>query len=205
MSSVSSVLSESNPNASADHLDRFAVRAEDTILLVIDIQERLVPAIDGGEQVVARAGTLIQAAGHLGLPILVTEQYPRGLGPTVRHLRDLLTAAPGVAGIFEKITFTACTDEVIASLTATGRRKVIITGMETHVCVFQTARHLLAQGFQVFVAEDAVSSRTTANKQNGLQLIAAMGGVISNMETLLFDLLRAGGTPQFKMVSKLVK
>jgi nicotinamidase-related amidase len=186
-------------------LSSYTITTRDTVLLVIDIQERLAPAIDGNAQIVERAAALVQIAGLMGLPILVTEQYPRGLGPTVAPLRELLATVPGVSGTYEKLAFNALTPEVQAALAATGRRTVIITGMETHVCVFQTVRSLLAAGYKVFIAMDAVGSRTEANKQNGLQLMAAMGAVVSNLETILFDLLQVAGTPLFKQLSKLIK
>lgn len=187
------------------HLDRFAVSQDDTLLLVIDIQERLAPAIFDQERVIDRTLVLAQTAAEMNLPVILTEQYPRGLGPTVPAIAALLTERLPAAQRFEKIAFSACTPEVSAALQATGRRKVIIAGMETHVCVFQTTRQLLADGYEVFIARDAVSSRTPENRENGFALMAAMGTVISNTETLVFDLLKVSGTPLFKTVSKLIK
>ena len=185
--------------------DALAVNTNDTALLIIDIQEKLAPAIVDQESIIAKTAALVQIASAMELPILVTEQYPRGLGATVPALRELLDQAPSVCGKFEKMAFSACTSEVMDALKATGRRKVIITGMETHVCVFQTVRALQADGFQCFLARDAVGSRTMANRDNGFDLIKACGGVISNVETLLFDLLQEAGTPLFKQLSKLIK
>lgn len=180
-------------------MDKFTLTPEDSLLLVIDIQERLVAAMKYGSQVVEKTGILLTTAKAMEIPVLVTEQYPKGLGRTVPELpvED--------AGIFEKITFNGCTPEVTEALKATGRKKIIVTGMETHVCVFQTVRDLLKDGYQVFVVEDGVCSRTKENFRNGLSLMAAMGAVITNTETVFFDLFKQAGTPQFKELSKLIK
>lgn len=185
--------------------DALTVSAHDTALLVIDVQEKLVPAILDHETLVEKTAVLIQIASAMEMPILVTEQYPRGLGPTVQVLSELIAQAPAMCSVFEKMAFSACTPDVMAALAATGRRKVIIAGMETHVCVFQTARTLQAEGYQCFLARDAVGSRTAANRDNGFDLIKTCGAVISNVETLLFDLLKVSGTPLFKQLSKLIK
>ena len=185
--------------------DTLTVSADDTVLLVIDVQEKLAPAIFEQEQVVAKTSTLVQAAIAMELPIIVTEQYPRGLGPTVSVVSDWFSQAPTLCGVFEKTVFSACTPDVMSALASSGRKKVILAGMETHVCVFQSVRALQAAGYQCFLARDAVSSRTAANRENGFALIAACGGVISNVETLLFDLLKVSGTPLFKQISKLIK
>lgn len=184
---------------------RFTVNQDDTVLLIIDIQERLAPVIYEQEQVIANTVVLAKTAAEMNLPVIVTEQYPRGLGSTVPEISTVLAENLPEAQNFAKMEFSACTPEVCAALAATGRRKVIITGMETHVCVFQTTRQLLSSGYEVFIALDAVSSRTAVNRENGLQLMAAMGAVISNTETLVFDLLEVSGTPLFKKISKLIK
>lgn len=180
-------------------VDKFRLTPEDAVLLVIDIQERLVPAMKYGQQVIEKTGFLLKVANVLEIPILFTEQYPKGLGGTVPEL-----ALEGVT-VFEKITFTGCTPEVTQALQETNRKKVIVTGMETHVCVFQTVRDLLSQGYQAFVPGDGVCSRTKDNFRNGLSLMAAMGAVITNTETVFFDLMKRAGTPQFKELSKLIK
>lgn len=182
-------------------MNKFVLMSEDAVLMVIDIQERLVPAMKYGEKVSQNTNTLISIVNKLGVPIIVTEQYPKGLGKTVSdlsiHLEESLT--------FEKTTFSGCTCDVTTSLKALGRKKIIITGMETHVCVFQTVRELLAQGYQVFVVGDAVCSRTKENHLNGLALMSLMGAVVTNTETVFFDLMKQAGTPLFKELSKLIK
>lgn len=182
-------------------MDKFYLNKEDAIVLVIDIQEKLMPAILEKEELVNKSKILISGAKILEVPIFVTEQYPKGLGKTIGEIDALTKNDP----IFEKISYTCCTDEVLAYLEKSKRKQVIITGVETHVCVYQTTRDLLNHGYSVFVASDAVSSRTLENKQNGIALMKDMGAVISNTETLLFDMLKISGTPEFKAISKLVK
>lgn len=182
-------------------LDKFTLTKEETALMVIDIQERLVPVMKYGEEVINNTNTLISIAKDLEIPILLTEQYPKGLGKTVAELSDNLDNA----SIYEKISFTGCTEEVTSSLNQLGRKKIIITGMETHVCVFQTVRDLIAHNYQVFVVEDGVCSRKKENYKNGLALMSDMGAVITNTETVFFDLMKEAGTPLFKKLSKLIK
>lgn len=182
-------------------MEKFILTPEDAVLLVIDIQEKLIPAMKFGEQVTHNTNTLISVANKLGIPIIVTEQYPKGLGKTISALSDNL----GEASKYEKMTFSGCTSSVSSALERIGRKKIIITGMETHVCVFQTARDLLAQGYQVFAVNDAVCSRSKDNYRNGLSLMMSMGAVITNMETVVFDLMKEAGTPIFKELSKLIK
>lgn len=182
-------------------MDKYTLNRENTLLLIIDIQERLAPVVRQEKEVIENNKILIKTANTLNIPIIVTEQYPKGLGPTVREVKDSLQDAK----IFEKISFTACTEEVMESLEGHGRKKIIITGMETHVCVFQTARDLLDKGYQVFLVADGVSSRTKENYKNSLELMRDMGALISNTETIVFDLLKKAGTPEFKALSKLIK
>jgi len=182
-------------------LDKYVLYGEEAVLMIIDIQEKLIPAMQYGEQVVQNANTLISLTRKLGIPIVVTEQYPKGLGKTVSDLSSQL----GELLFFEKTTFSGCTNEVTSALKGLGRKKIIIIGMETHVCVFQTARDLLTQGYQVFVVGDAVCSRTKGNYLNGLSLMSSMGALITNTETVFFDLLKQAGTPLFKELSKLIK
>jgi nicotinamidase-related amidase len=181
-------------------MEKYILNQEEAILLVIDIQERLVPAMKEGQEVIARTNILLEAAKILTIPVLATEQYPRGLGKTVAEI----LLGPEV-GPHEKLTFTGCTQEVIKALENIGRKKIIVAGMETHVCVFQTVRDLLGLGYQVFVVRDGVCSRSKENYLNGLALMKEMGAVITNSETVVFDLLKEAGTAEFKMLSKLIK
>jgi nicotinamidase-related amidase len=182
-------------------MDRFILNREDAVLLEIDIQERLVPVMKYRDQVIKNTQILITAAKEMGFPVLATEQYPKGLGRTVPELLEMIDAED----IFAKNSFTAYTDEVKTALKELGRKKVLVVGMETHVCVFQTVRDLISDDYQVFVVKDAVASRTKVNFLNGLDLMQALGAVITNTETAVFDLLKVSGTPEFKVMSKLIK
>lgn len=182
-------------------MNTFTLTREDAVLFVIDIQERLAPVMKYKDQVIKNSEILLAAARELGFPVIATEQYPKGLGRTVPELLELIAEEH----IFSKNSFTAYTDEVKLALEELGKKKVLITGMETHVCVFQTARDLLKDGYQVFVVKDALASRSKANYRNGLDLMQSMGAVITNTETVVFDLLGVSGTPEFKVMSKLIK
>ncbi|MDD2499039.1 MAG: isochorismatase family protein [Desulfitobacteriaceae bacterium] len=182
-------------------MDKFTLTREEAVLLVIDIQERLVPAMPSSNQVILKTNTLITIAKKLDIPIIVTEQYPQGLGRTIREISANLTEAP----VFEKKTFSGCTEEVVSALNQLNRKKIIVTGIETHICVFQTVRDLLSADYQVFVVGDAVCSRTKENYQNALSLVNQMGGVVTNTETVFFDLIKEAATPQFRELSKLIK
>jgi nicotinamidase-related amidase len=182
-------------------LNKYTLNQEDSVLLIIDIQEKLIPAVNQSEQVIKNAYILLTTAQKLGIPVIATEQYPNGLGKTVPNLSSHIDPL----SIFEKVSFSGCIPGVVSTLKNLGRKKVIITGMETHVCVFQTVRDLLANDFEVFIASDAVSSRTEANYKSGLSMMAEMGAVISNTETIFFDLLKRAGTPVFKELSRLIK
>jgi len=182
-------------------LEEFTLDRENTVLLEIDIQDKLVPVMKYKDQVIRNAKILITAAREMNVPVIATEQYPKGLGRTVLELLSLMDEE----NIFSKNSFTAYTDQVKAALQKRAKKKVVVTGMETHVCVFQTVRDLINDGYQVFVVKDAIASRTKSNYLNGLDLMQAMGAVITNTETVVFDLLKVSGTPEFKMMSKLIK
>jgi nicotinamidase-related amidase len=173
-----------------------------TVLAVIDLQERLVPSIAGNEAILAQTAKLIAAAGILKIPILVTEQYPEGIGPTVPALKTMLGGVPTVS----KRTFSCCREPgFMAALEKLPRCQILICGIETHVCIYQTVADLVAHGYQVQVAADAVSSRTEANKAIGLTRIQQAGGGITSVESALFELLETSACPEFKPVVKLIK
>jgi nicotinamidase-related amidase len=173
-----------------------------TALVVVDIQDRLLPAMFEKERVVQNAVRLVKGASVLGVLVLVTEQYRKGLGPTIP---EVATAVPGFAPQ-EKLAFSACgADGFTAALRARSVTSVILCGIEAHVCVTQTCLDLLDQGFRVFVAADAVSSRTPENCRLGLERMRDAGAVIASTEMLLFELLEKAGTAEFKQVLELVK
>jgi nicotinamidase-related amidase len=172
-------------------------------VLIIDVQERLVPAIEpeAFARVVKYSRALIGTAKEMGIPVIGTEQYPKGLGPMVREITELLPS-PALS----KVTFSCVADEGFAkTLAATGRKQIIVAGMETHVCVFQTVRDLVAAGYEVHLCADAVGSRTTIHRKTGVDLAREVGAIITTAETAIFDLLHQAGTPEFKKVSPLVK
>lgn len=169
-----------------------------TALVVVDVQEAFRPAVDGFAAVAEQTAVLVQGARILGIPVLVTEQYPRGLGETVPEVLEHLE---GVERL-EKTAFSAAAAE---GFSLGGRDQALLCGIETHVCVNQTALDLLGRGVEVQVAADAVSSRTLANRDVGLHKMEAAGATITSTETALFELLGAAGSDEFKAIQRLVK
>lgn len=172
-----------------------------TALLVVDVQARLGAAMpaDRYEALIKNVGNCLAVAESLDLPVIASEQYPKGLGPTDERL-TLPTAAHA------KSAFSAWQDDgVRATLQASGRRQILVVGIETHICVYQTARDLVEAGFEVHVLADAVASRTEENRQIGLDLMRRAGAIVTSCETVLFDLLGKAGGPVFKQVSRLIR
>jgi nicotinamidase-related amidase len=179
--------------------------ANQSALLIIDVQERLAAAMtpELREQVVRNASILLAAARALQVPIFLTEQYPKGLGRTV----EALTEAAGDAGArFEKTCFS-CSDarDLMDALRASGRRQVVIAGMEAHVCVLQSALSLRQEGFAVYVAVDAIASRAAANLQNAIDRIQKAGVIATNTESVIFEWLRDSRHEHFRAISTLVR
>lgn len=177
----------------------------DAVLVVIDVQERLMPVIHERFEVEANVERLVRGAHVLGIPAIVTEQYVKGLGPTVEPLRRALEETNGYRPI-EKDCFSAhgCA-AFAAQLAALDRRQVLLAGVEAHVCVYQTARDLLASGLKVWLIADAVSSRTARNRDLALQRLVSEGARLSSTEMALFELLVVSGTDEFRAISRLVK
>jgi len=177
-----------------------------TLILVVDVQEKLASAMpeDALAALVKNAGILLDAAKLLGVRVLASEQYPKGLGPTVPALAEKIAAAG--CSPMAKLTFDACSDLSIArAISDADPRAVIVVGMETHVCVFQTARELVKRRYETHVVADAVTSRRDENRRLGLSLCERAGAIITTTETIAFDLLGRAGTDAFKTVSKLVR
>jgi nicotinamidase-related amidase len=173
-----------------------------TALVVVDIQERLLPAMFEKERVVQNAVRLVKGAAVLGVPVLATEQYRKGLGATVP---EVAAAIFGFAPM-EKVAFSACgAGEFSAALNAKPVTNAILCGIEAHVCVTQTCLDLLDQGLRVFVVADAVSSRAAENYRIGVERMRAAGAVIASTEMVLFELLEKAGTADFKQILELVK
>jgi nicotinamidase-related amidase len=177
-----------------------------TVLLVVDVQDKLAAAMPEATlaRLVENTEILLQAAEVLGVRVIASEQYPKGLGTTVAPLAARL-AACGVTA-FPKTTFDACSDLAIArALADSGAKSVVVVGMESHVCVFQTARELVKRGYGTYVVADAVASRTEENRELGLGLCQAAGAVATATESVVFDLVERAGTDAFKTISKLVR
>ncbi|HEX5539549.1 MAG TPA: isochorismatase family protein [Methylophilaceae bacterium] len=172
-------------------------------LVIIDVQERLAGAMaaDAVQQVVRNCGILLQAAALLEIPALYTEQYPKGLGPTVPELMPLLAQDMRV----QKIVFSCCQEPRFCRRLTSDRPQVILAGMEAHICILQTALQLQQMGRQVFVAEDAVLSRNASNKANALARLREAGVIISNTESIVFEWLGRAEGDAFKQISRLVR
>ena len=174
---------------------------ENTLLLVIDLQEKLMPAIYESEKIVKKSETLLKVFEMYGIKKIATEQYPKGLGQSVSEIKENLDDE----NIFSKTSFDAITDEVSSYLKENKITNVIITGAETHICVYQTVRRLLFEGYKVFVVEDAVSSFNKEQKDLGLKAMSDMGASLVNTEMLMFDLASDAKDENFKEISKMVK
>jgi len=174
--------------------------AADTALLVVDVQEKLLPAIAGGRRVAFNVRRLIDGAGILGLPVAATEQYPQGLGPTIGELARRLGSIPS------KVTFSCggC-GEIFKDLEGRGVRKLLVCGIEAHVCVQQTVLDLLAHGWRTYVAVDAVGSRFDVDYRTALKRMDSSGAVLTTTEAALFEWCETAGRPEFKEISRLVR
>lgn len=171
-------------------------------LVVIDIQDKLAPTIHGIDGVVRHAGLLMDCASALGMPILITEQYPAGLGPTIPAILDKARSAERI----EKTTFSCCrAPAFMQALETLGRPQIILAGIETHVCVFQTAADLIEHSYRVQAVSDAVSSRTESNRTIGLERMRHAGAEVTSFESVIFELLETSNRPEFKQILKLMK
>lgn len=182
-------------------MTRYKLEPHNTVLIIIDVQEKLMGAMKDKEKVYKNINLLLETSKQLDIPVVVTEQYPKGLGKTVPEIAGNLPEHK----YLEKVTFSACTDDLFSILNLINRKTVLITGSETHICVFQTVRDLMQAGYNVHLVKDAVCSRSEENYNNGIQLMHDTGAIITNTETAVFDLLKQAGTPQFKVISPLVK
>ncbi|MBS4889869.1 MAG: isochorismatase family protein [Anaerococcus vaginalis] len=174
---------------------------DNTLLLVIDLQEKLMTAIYESDKIIKNSATLLKVFEMYGIKKIATEQYPKGLGQSVDEIKENLDDK----NIFSKTSFDAITDEVSSYLKENKITNVIITGAETHICVYQTVRRLLFEGYKVFVVEDAVSSFNKEQKDLGLKAMSDMGASLVNTEMLMFDLASDAKDENFKEISKMVK
>jgi len=172
----------------------------DTGLLVIDVQEKLMALIPSAAEVIRNIAFLIDAARVLEMPVQATEQYPKGLGPTVMELAQRVPQRP------DKVNFSCCAiPSVVENFRRAARPKLLLAGIETHVCVQQTALDLLTLGFRVYVPADGVASRQKIDHKYALRRLENAGAIITTCESAVFEWIGAAGTPQFKEISRLVQ
>jgi len=174
--------------------------AADSALLVIDVQDKLLAKIPDAAGLVRNIAFLIDSARLLELPVAATEQYPKGLGTTVADLAQRLPVRP------DKVAFSCCAiPAVVEGFRAAARPKVVLAGLETHVCVLQTALDLMSQDFRVYIAADAVASRFAVDHEQALRRLERAGAIITTSETAVFEWLGGSNHPRFKQVSALIQ
>jgi nicotinamidase-related amidase len=182
----------------------FRLKPEESILLVVDVQDRLVPAMFEAERVVKNNAVLAETARILDIPIIVTEQNPKRLGST----SAIVAKATGDVAPIAKTLFSACTTETLAALEplrAAGRTSVVLSGLETHVCILQTGLDLLEAGYTVFLPNNAISSRYETDKAAGLARVHRSGAIPASTEMLVFEWVGDASSPAFKQVLPLIK
>jgi isochorismate hydrolase len=183
-------------------MEKFFLDQGNTALLIIDIQERLAAVMKMKEAVVNNCLHLIELSKMLSIPIIVTEQYSKGLGPTAEPIRNALSGYRPI----EKLTFSCCDEPLfLNAIRKLNKKTLIITGMETHICILQSGIGLLREGFHVHLVQDAVCSRTKENWRVACEFLRDAGAVITCTETALFQLLKVAGTEEFKTISKRIR
>ncbi len=178
------------------------LRREACASLIVDLQGNLFRMMKEYDEILKKANIMLKVCERMEIPLLLTEQYRKGLGATDPLLN---IPAEGTYAYEDKSTFSSYTGAIEKRLLELQKKYVIISGVEAHICVWQTARDLLKNGFIPVVLEDAIASRDPINKQNAVATIRQMGGAVLNLETVLFDLLKASTDPLFKEFSKLIK
>jgi nicotinamidase-related amidase len=178
-----------------------ALRADTTALLIVDVQERLLPAMHENASILESTRRLAAAAGVLGVPVLVTEQYPAGLGPTCAQLRECLPNVPPI----EKTRFSACVPATTQRLTEIARPHILVAGIEAHVCVQQTVLDLLRMGYMPYLCADATGSRRPSDRDVAIERMRQAGAVVTTTESVIFELTGEAGTELFKCILKIVK
>lgn len=174
----------------------------ETLLLVIDIQGKLASAVFQSDRIIRQTSKLIRACKILGLPVIYTEQYPKGLGCTIDEIKVLV----GEEAPYEKFSFSCCGNEnFMKRLRLLGRNEILVAGMETHVCVYQTCVELLEFGYNVHLVTDAVSSRSEENRLLGIRCVEKAGADLTSTEMVIFELLRIAEGDTFKAISKIIK
>jgi len=183
-------------------MEKFFLNKDDAALLIIDIQERLASVMSAKETVINNCLHLVELSKLLDIPVIVTEQYAKGLGPTEEKIRNALPFYQPV----EKLAFSCCEEPLfLDSISRVNRKSLLLTGMETHICILQTCISLLRNGYTVHVVNDAVCSRADDSRATALEFMRDAGAVITCTETVLFQLLEVAGTEEFRMISKRIK
>tara|TARA_Y100001970_G_scaffold294256_1_gene449274 strand:+ start:66474 stop:66998 length:525 start_codon:yes stop_codon:yes gene_type:complete len=174
--------------------------------MVIDLQEKLVPAINNADKIVSKTKLLLESAQIIDIPILFTEQYPKGLGPTLQELSSIITKDKNIVS---KLTFSSVKDKEACSFLDiwknSGKDQIVLCGAETHVCVLQTAADLVQRGFEVYVITDACGSRKQSDQTAGYNRIKSFGASLVTTEMVIFEWLEVSGTDTFRKLSKLIK
>lgn len=180
----------------------FVATRKDSLLIIIDIQQAMLKVIDSWKLVAGKAKQLIKSANALDVPILLTEQYKTGLGETLPELIQEIKSPE----VFQKEHFSACLEEdFIPTVQSFNRKKIVVVGMETHVCVLQTCLDLIKAGFQVHLVADAVASRLDENRDIAINLLRQAGAVISSTETVIFQWACRANTDEFRRILPIVK
>jgi isochorismate hydrolase len=183
-------------------MEKFFLDREDTALLIVDIQDKLASVMAARDSVVNNCLHLIELSKLLNLPVIVTEQYPKGPGQTVEEIRNALSEYRPV----EKLSFDCCSETpFFGGLKKLGKKKLILTGMETHICILQSCVSLLRNDFAVHVVSDAVCSRVKENWSTALEFMRDAGAAVTCTETVLFQLLKVAGTKEFKAISQRIR
>ncbi len=178
------------------------LQPDSAVLVIIDLQERLLPVIPGREEIIANNLKLIESLSLLGLPVVFTEQYRRLLGPTVGRIKEKLQDLTPTA----KMSFNCCREPgFLAALESSGKKQIILTGVETHVCLLQTAINLQKLGFQVYLAADAGGSRHQRDELLALAIMRQAGVVVCSTEMIIFQLLRTAEAEEYKKILKIIK
>lgn len=177
------------------------LRAQDTVLLIVDLQEKFQSVIHEFDRIEKNVALLLRVAKQLKIPILFTEQNPEKLGATRPILLELAPDAP----VISKLLFSACTEETLLTLANFARKTVLVCGIEAHVCMLQTALDLLESEYSVFVPRDAISSRTPENAAIGWERMMRAGVLPTSTESAIFELLQEAGTPDFKALLPFIK
>lgn len=179
------------------------ISPKDTLALIIDIQEKLVPAIEEKETLIHNNKILLKGLNTLGIPMMITQQYTKGLGMTVEPIQ---TVIGDNFQYFDKITFSCYDDEAISEkIKSYEKKNIIICGMEAHICVLQTVIDCIAEGYHVIVVEDCISSRKGNDKRIAIQRMIQEGAIVTTYESILFELARKAGSDQFKVISQLIR